>query len=159
MLGGRSAIGLNRRPSQRAGSAGSSSETLVEPSPAEVLQLFPAGEYRFQGRTVEGTQLTSVAKLSHDFRVKPTFSPTGGATVAVHNAVVEWNAPGAEKVEVIIEQDEQGDVFDVTVSASTRRLRVPPPFLRAGLEYKIEILSIGENGNRIIVNSTFRTAT
>ena len=71
--------------------------------------------------------------------------------------MVQWEAPGAEMVEVIIEQDELGHVLDVTLSSSTTRLSIPPQFLRRGREYKIEILSIGENGNRTIAESTFRT--
>lgn len=130
----------------------------AEPSPEEVLALFPPGEYRFRGRTVEGDQLASNATLSHDFPPAPTFTPSDGEVVDPRNTVVEWSAPEAEKVEIIIEQDELEHVLDVTLSGSSRRLRVPAQFLRPGLEYKIEVLSTGENGNRIISESTFRTA-
>jgi hypothetical protein len=130
----------------------------AEPSPEEVLALFPAGEYRFRGRTVEGDQLASNATLSHQFNTPPTFTPSDGEVVDSKNTVVEWNAPGAEQVEVIIEQDEREDVLDITLSGDVRRLRVPAQFLVPGLEYKIEILSIGENGNRVITESTFETA-
>lgn len=130
----------------------------AEPSPQEVLALFPPGEYRFRGRTVEGVHLASSATLSHDFPPAPTFSPSGGQEVDPRNTVVEWRAPEAEKVEIIIEQDELEHVLDVTLDGSARRLRVPPQFLTPGMEYKIELLSVGENGNRIITESTFRTA-
>jgi hypothetical protein len=130
----------------------------AEPSPEEVLALFPPGEYRFRGRTVEDDQLASSATLSHDFPPAPTISPSNGEVVDARNTVVEWTAPEAEQVEIIIEQDELEHVLDVTLSASTRRLRVPAQFLTPGMEYKIEILSVGENGNRIITESTFRTA-
>lgn len=130
----------------------------AEPSPEEVLALFPPGEYRFRGRTVEDEQLASNATLSHDFPPVPTIAPSHGEVVDARNLVVEWNAPEAEKVEIIIEQDELEDVFDVIFSGSTRRLRVPPQFLQPGLEYKIEILSIAENGNRVIAEGTFETA-
>ncbi len=130
----------------------------AEPSPEEVLALFPAGEYRFRGRTVEGDQLASNVTLSHQFNTPPTFSPSDGEVVDRKNTVVEWNAPGAEQVEVIIEQEEREDVLDITLSGDVRRLRVPAQFLVPGLEYKIEILSVGENGNRVITESTFETA-
>jgi hypothetical protein len=129
-----------------------------EPSPEEVLALFPPGEYRFRGRTVEDEQLASTATLSHDFPPAPTITPSGGQVVDHRSTVVEWSAPEAEKVEIIIEQDELEHVLDVILSGDARRLRVPPQFLQPGLEYKIEILSIGENGNRIITESTFQTA-
>ena len=95
----------------------------AEPSPEEVLALFPPGKYRFRGRSVEGDQLASNVILSHDFPPAPTFSPSGGEVVDPKNTVVEWNAPGAEQVELIIEQDELGHVLDITLSGSTRRLR------------------------------------
>jgi hypothetical protein len=114
--------------------------------------------YRFRGATIEGQLLASNAELSHDFPPAPTFTPSGGQVVDARSTVVEWRAPDAEKVEVIIEQDELEHILDVTLSGSTRRLRVPPQFLTPGKEYKIEILSIGEDGNRIITESTFRTA-
>jgi hypothetical protein len=131
----------------------------AEPSPEEVLALFPPGEYRFRGRTAEGEQLASNAFLSHDFPPAPTFSPSDGEEVDPKNTVVEWNTPGAEQVELIIEQDELGHVLDITLSASSKRLRVPRQFLTPGMEYKIEILSISENGNRTIAESTFRTGS
>jgi hypothetical protein len=128
-----------------------------EPSPEEVLALFPPGEYRFRGRTVGDEQLASNATLSHDFPPAPTITPSDGEVVDPRNLVVEWNAPGAEKVEIIIEQDELEEVFDVILAGETRRLRVPPQFLQPGMEYKIEILTIAENGNRIITEGTFET--
>lgn len=129
----------------------------AEPSPAEVLALFPRGNYQFSGETVEGDRLASTARLSHDFLAAPTISPSGGEEVNPNNAVVEWSAPGAEQVEIIIENEESGEVFDVIVSEEEGELDVPPQFLRPDTEYKIEILAIAENGNRTIVESTFVT--
>jgi hypothetical protein len=85
-------------------------------------------------------------------------SPSDGAVVDPRDAVVEWSAPGAERVEIIIEQDELGHVLDITLSGTSRRLRIPAQFLTPGEEYKIEILSISENGNRTIAESRFRTS-
>jgi hypothetical protein len=129
----------------------------AEPSPPEVRSRFPAGQYILRGETVEGAQLLSRINVSQRMLPRPTFSPRDGQLVDKDNVVVRWNAPGAEMVEVIIEQDELGHVFDVIVSSSTTRLTVPPQFLRQGREYKIEILSIAESQNRTIVESTFRT--
>ncbi len=129
----------------------------AEPSPAEVLALFPPGNYKFSGETVEGDRLAGKARLSHDFLPAPTFSPSNGELVDPNNTVVTWNAPGAEQVEVIIENEESGDVFDVIVSGSITSLNVPPQFLEPEAEYKIEILAIAENSNRTIAESTFVT--
>ena len=127
-----------------------------EPSPGEVLALFPEGKYRFRGRTVEGQFLASNVELSHELPPPPTFTPAGGQRVDRFDTVVRWNAPGAETVEIIIESDALEHTLDVILSASTHRLKVPPQFLTPGEEYKIEILSIAENGNRTLAESTFR---
>jgi hypothetical protein len=129
----------------------------AEPSPPEIRSRFPAGEYTFRGETVEGTSLVSRVNVSQRMNPAPSITPRNGQLVDHRNVVARWEAPGADMVEVIIEQDELGHVFDVTVSASTTRLTIPPQFLRPGREYKIEILSIAENGNRTIAESTFRT--
>jgi hypothetical protein len=128
-----------------------------EPSPAEVRSRFPAGRYTFRGETVEGVSLVSEVSLSQRMLAAPTFTPRNGQLVDKLNTVVRWDAPDAEMVEVIIEQDELGHVLDVTVSATTTSLRIPPQFLSRNQEYKIEILAIAENGNRTIAESTFRT--
>jgi hypothetical protein len=130
----------------------------AEPSPAEVLALFPPGPYTFTGRTVEGERLMSTDALSHDFLAPPALSPSGGQVVDPGATVVSWNAPGAERVEIIIEQEDLGHILDIIVSGSISSLDVPPQFLLPGTEYKIEILAIAENGNRTIVESTFVTA-
>lgn len=129
----------------------------AEPSPAEVLAIFPPGVYNFTGKTVDGERLASTAALSHQFLAAPTISPSGGQAVDKNATVVTWNAPGADRVEIIIEQEDLGHVFDVIVSGSTTSLNVPPQFLQPGTGYKIEILAIGTNRNRTIVESTFVT--
>jgi hypothetical protein len=129
----------------------------AEPSPPEVRSRFPAGRYTLRGETVEGTLLESQINVSQRMLPAPSFSPRNGQLVDKERTVVQWDAPGAEMVEVIIEQDELGHVFDVTLSSLTTRLTVPPQFLRRGREYKIEILSIAASGNRTIAESTFRT--
>jgi len=129
----------------------------AEPSPSEVLSQFPEGEYKLRGVTVEGATLFSKVELSHDFLPAPTISPSNGQVVDRTNTVVTWNAPGAEQVEIIIEQEDLGEIFDVILPGTTSQLRVPRQFLRRGTDYKIEILSVGENGNRTIAESTFST--
>lgn len=131
----------------------------AEPSPAEVLALFPPGDYEFSGKLVEKGGLMSTATLSHDFLPAPTFSPSDGEEVDPENTVVTWESNGAEEVEIIIEDEESGHVFDVIVSGDITSLTVPPEFLEPDTEYKIEILLIAENGNRTIAESDFVTAS
>jgi hypothetical protein len=129
----------------------------AEPSVAAVRSRFPAGEYILRGHTVEGATLVSRVTLSHRLLPAPTFTPRNGQLVDKDNAVVRWTAPGAAQVEIIIENTDLGAVFDVTVPGSTTRLTIPPQFLRRGREYTIELLSISDNRNRTIAQSTFRT--
>jgi hypothetical protein len=130
-----------------------------EPSPSELRPLFPSGQYTFRGVTTEGLPLRSVVNVSKHMLPAPTFTPRDGQLVDPRFAAVRWEAPGAEQVEIIIEQDELGHVLDVTLSGTTTRLSIPRQFLRQGREYKIEVLAIAENGNRTIAESTFRTRT
>lgn len=129
----------------------------AEPSPAEVLAKFPPGEYKFKGDTVEGGKLESIRTLSHDFVPAFSFSPSDGEEVDPDDAIVEWDAPGAELVEIIIESDDSDAVFDVIVEGDEGDLDIPSQFLEPNTEYKIELLAISENGNKTIVESTFVT--
>jgi hypothetical protein len=128
-----------------------------EPSPAELRPKFPPGRYTFHGETVDGQSLASQVDVNQHMLPAPSVTPRNGQLVDRANTQVRWNAPGANQVEVIIEQDELGHSLDVLVSGSTTRLTVPPQFLRPGREYKIEVQSVAENGNRTIAESTFRT--
>ncbi|NND70545.1 MAG: hypothetical protein HKN43_03100 [Rhodothermales bacterium] len=130
----------------------------AEPSPEAVLANFPPGEYLFTGRTPEGDRLVGDSELSHNFAPPPTITPSDGLEVDVENTVVEWDAPGAELVEIIIESEDSDAVFDIIVEAEVTSLNVPPQFLEAGTEYKLEILAYAENGNRTIVETSFVTA-
>lgn len=130
----------------------------AEPSPEEVLALFPPGEYHFIGKAIEGEKLFSTSELSHDFLAAPAMSPSDGEEVDSQNTVVSWNAPGAELVEVIIESEETDNIFDVTVEGDITSLTIPAEFLEPGTEYKLEILAIAENGNRTIAETFFVTA-
>jgi hypothetical protein len=50
----------------------------------------------------------STDALSHDFLAPPALSPSGGQVVDPGATVVSWNAPGAERIEIIIEQEDLG---------------------------------------------------
>ncbi len=130
----------------------------AEPSPAEVLALFPPGDYTFRGKKVDGGKLLSVAELSHEFAPAPTISPRDGEEVDAKNTTVTWDAPGAEEVEIILESEDADGTYDVIVPADVGSLDIAPQFLEEGVEYKIEILAYADNGNRTIVESTFNTA-
>ncbi|MCZ6775139.1 MAG: fibronectin type III domain-containing protein [Ignavibacteria bacterium] len=132
-----------------------------EPSPAEVLALFPPGDYKFRGRTVEGDKLVGTGELSHAFLAAPSIfvngDPINGDPVDPDSTVIGWDAPGAERVQVIVGNEDLGHFFDVIVSPETTSLNVPPQFLQPATEYKAEVLAISANGNRTITEGTFVT--
>jgi hypothetical protein len=130
----------------------------AEPAPAEVLDAFPAGEYRFRGITVERERLTASATLSHAIPPAPVFSPSQGETVDPDNVVVTWNPIGGmDRFQVIVESDTNELVLEVSVSSSSTSLRVPPTFLVPNTLYKAEVLAIAPSGNRTISEGTFFT--
>jgi hypothetical protein len=131
-----------------------------EPSPEEVLALFRAGNYEFEGETVEGDELEGEARLSHKLPpapiiVTPSFP---GQELDRTNTVIEWQAiPGIAGFEVIVENEDAGAEMTVPLPATTTRLHVPEEFLDPGTGYKVEVLAIAENGNKTIAEREFVT--
>jgi hypothetical protein len=133
-----------------------------EPSPEEVLDLFIEGEYIVVGRTVEGERLKSTAELSHDLPAPPVIlvPSAPGAELDPDNAVVRWEAiPGIESLEIIVENEEAGDEMLVPLSAGATSLHIPEEFLDPDTEYKVEVIAIGENGNKTISERVFVTGS
>jgi hypothetical protein len=130
----------------------------AEPEPDEVLDAFPAGEYRFRGKTIDRFRLVASAILSHDIPDAPSFSPSHGELVDPDDAVIEWSpVGGVDRYQVIVESDANGLVLEVSLSSSTTQLHVPPTFLEPNTEYKAEVLAISASGNRTITEGTFVT--
>jgi len=130
----------------------------AEPSPAEVLALFPAGNYKFKGRTLAGDRLVGMGKLSHDLLAPPVFSPSNGESVDRNNTVIRWNSiPGASGYEVIVTNAGIGVSMELNVSAAVTSLHVPPTFLQPNTKYDAEVLSIAANGNKNITQGSFIT--
>jgi len=129
-----------------------------EPSLAEVLAEFPAGEYEFEGTTVDGEALDGSAVLSHDLPPAPSFSPSNGELVDRNNTVVTWTAiPGVAGSQVIVEQPDLDVSMAVDLSASTTSLHVSPTFLQPNTAYKAKVIADSTNGNRTISEGTFIT--
>ncbi|MGI0016962.1 MAG: hypothetical protein ACREBU_26365 [Nitrososphaera sp.] len=130
----------------------------AEPSPAEVLALFPAGNYKFKGTTLEGDRLEGMGTLSHDIPAAPSFSPSNGESVDRNNTVIRWNSiPGVSSYEVIVSNPDIGASMELNVSAPVTSLHVPPTFLRPNTKYDAEVLSIAANGNKNITQGSFIT--
>ena len=132
---------------------------------AAFLALFPAGEYKFSGKTVDGEKLESVAVLTHNIPDGPVItSPTPNQVVDPSNTVIEWQSvttpAGIEIVgyQVILEQDDPLRTFSIDLPATANSLRIPSKFFADGALYKVEVLAIELSGNQTISEVPFSTA-
>ena len=130
----------------------------AEPSPREVLALFPPGRYRFVGRGVEDQRLVGTAMLSHDLPPAPVFSPSNGEVVDKDDVVIRWRRiAGVAAYQVIVADEEQGTQMEITLLPSATQVTVPPELLEEDTEYKVEVIAVARNGNKTITESDFVT--
>jgi hypothetical protein len=132
----------------------------AEPSPREVLDLFPAGEYRFTGRTIADEILVGAATLSENLPPAPVFiwPANSGAHAERDEVVIRWRPiSGLASYQVIVANSDLGVEMAVDLRPSVTRLKVPKEFLQEGTEYDVEVLAIGTNGNKTITQSSFVT--
>jgi hypothetical protein len=126
----------------------------------ELLGLFPEGEYRFVGKTVDNEQLESTAVLSHavpDGPVVSTQAAQGGTIRITWQAVIgpAEILPG-RNIDITGYQVIVGS-FQVTVPASATGVTVPAEYyqsLPAGT-HDFEVLAIDESGNQTITEGFF----
>ena len=151
----------------------------VEPENAEVpiediLAVLPAGNYKFEGVTMDGEPTEGTALLTHNIPKGPTLlTPPEGATVPATNVVMSWGAVTQTitdqpvtivAYQLIVEVDEEPHphalakrVFSVHVRPAVTSVTVPNEFLEAGTDYKWEVLAIEESGNQTLSSGTFST--
>lgn len=134
--------------------------SLSEVPLAELLALFPEGEYDFSGRTVDGEEIGSEATLTHAVPDGPVVSTRVGPGdfVQISWTTVTGPAPGFPDQAIVIAgyQVIVGS-FQVTLPASATRVTLPPEFvasLDAG-EHELEVLAIEEGGNQTITVGSF----
>jgi hypothetical protein len=124
---------------------------------AEFKKLFPAGNYRFEGVTIDGRELESAVKFSHQILDAPQFiQPQDGGTLPANNPVIRW-APvkGAVDYEVIVTRQDDDRALDVTLSPDHTSLTVPREFIDPGVSYQIEVHASAASGNRIFSQVSF----
>jgi hypothetical protein len=129
-----------------------------EPSPEEVLSLFGPGTYTITGKTVEGDKLMSMVQVSHTFLDPPAFANLDeGDMVDPDNFVIEFDAPGAVSVQIIVEDEDEENIWSVLVTEDSGELTVSPEFPEEGAEYKIEAIAEHPNGNKSIAEINVTT--
>ena len=126
----------------------------------ELLAKFPAGEYEFEGRTVDGEAIEGTGAFSHAIPAGPAVFANLGPDDLLR---IEWDAvTGApadfpvQRVDVVAYQV-LVESFQVTVPASVLGVTVPPEFvgtLAPGL-HQFEVLAIEASGNQSITEGFF----
>lgn len=142
-----------------------SSEPPFEELPFEEFQkLFPEGDYRFAGCTIDGQAMRSTVSLTHDIPAGPgILSPEEDSTVSAGEVVVQWEPvtepAGIEivsyQVLVVNEEEEPVKVLSADLPATATQLSVPSEFVEPGVEYKVEVVAIEVSGNQTLTEITF----
>ncbi len=126
----------------------------------DLLDLFPQGEYEFEGKTVDGDEIEGVGRLSHAIPDGPEVEAEVGPGDAL---LIRWDAVHAppegfpdEAVQVVGYQVIVG-LFQVTLPATADRVTVPPEFVAALASgvHAFEVLAIDRSGNQSITEGTF----
>jgi hypothetical protein len=138
--------------------------TIESPEPADdrlVKSDFPAGAYRFEGKTSNGAHLRGEARLSHAFPEPASFDypRSGQKDVSATDLTLRWSVPkGIESCVIVIEQNGSPYELRALVPASTRTFTLPKGFLRAGQTYTLAIGTVAKDGNRSFIETDFTTA-
>src|SRR5262245_11105390 len=136
--------------------------TLDEFPLEDLLALFPEGEYRCEGKTVDNVPVVGTADFSHAIPDGPHVS----ATVGTGSVRISWTAVSApppgfpdEPIDVVSYQVLVPETLDVIVPSSVHSLTLPPEYvvsLEPG-EHDFEVLAIDRSGNQTITEGTFET--
>jgi hypothetical protein len=144
---------------------------------ADILALFPAGNYEFAGESVNGEDMEGTARLSHRLPCAPDeeFLSPSEETVSAAGVVLEWaHVTGrlnnnnqncqnggitVETYQVIVENLDTENEFSIFLEAEPgiNQVTLPPEFVEDGVTYKWEVLAIANNGNQTIAETHFCT--
>jgi len=138
--------------------------TVESPEPADdsvVRADFPAGAYRFEGKTTNGSSLGGEARLSHEFPKPAAFEypRPGQKDVPATELTLRWSVPtGIESCVVVIEQAGSPYEIRALLPGSATAFTIPKGFLRAGQAYTFAIGTVAKDGNRSFIEARFATA-
>ncbi len=143
---------------------------------AEVLARLPEGTYTLRGDMVGGDMSTMETVFTHDIPSGPVLiSPQDGAEdVDPANTVVSWEPVTTDLdgdaitivgYQVIVEEDAEplfpegfsAAKLSAYLSADATNFTAPVEFMRAGTDYKYEVLAIEQSGNQTLAAAEFTT--
>jgi len=137
--------------------------TLESPEPTNDRLLradFPAGTYRFEGRTTGGAVLHAKAALTHDFPAPAEFEHPrpDQKDVAATGLTLRWRAPdGLAACLLVVELPGSSFEIKAHLPGTAREFAVPNGFLQPGKSYRFAIGTMSADGNRTIVEAGFVT--
>lgn len=127
---------------------------------ADLLALFPEGEYEMEGVTVEGEEIEGEVDFSHAIPDGPNVSSQVGANdfLKILWTPVTSPPPGfpALPIQIAGYQVIVGS-FQVTLPSHATSVTVPPEFVAALApgQHPFEVLAIEVSGNQTLTESTF----
>jgi len=130
----------------------------------EILRRFPAGKYKFLGKTKEGQTLLGYATLTKKIPDGPTITSPGNNAKVDNDSdlVVTWEpvtTPSGidiESYEVIVTKtDDPSFALDVRFPSDATSATIPMDFLEAGIKYELEVLAREVSGNQAISSMFF----
>lgn len=150
-----------RTPASKLGIRKLTIESPEPNDPGVVRADFPAGTYRFEGKTTGGANLRGEARLGHAFPKPAAFEyPRPGQKDLPATALtLRWSLP--ERVEscvIVVEQSASPYEIRALLPGSTTAFTIPNGFLRAGQAYKFAIGTVATDGNRSFIEGGFATA-
>jgi hypothetical protein len=143
-----------------------SNEPPFEEMPLEeFLARFPAGTYKFRGKTVDGKTLVGAAKFSHNIPNGPVIvAPKKGEIIDRDEVTIHWRRGPQPKgvdivrYQVILTGGSEDREISIFMDGSAREVDIPEQFLEPHAEYEGEVLAIDASGNQTITHiPTFQT--
>jgi hypothetical protein len=131
-----------------------------EHSLAELEAIYPAGEYRWTGRTADGERIRGTTEVSYELPDAPTIvAPADeAADVPVDGVVMQWSpVADAQWIFVEVEADGDGRELLIRLEGSATSLALPDGYLQPGTDYEVELKAVHTNGNQAARDSVFST--
>jgi hypothetical protein len=143
---------------------------------AQVLAMFPPGEYKFQAAASklggESGTLVGTARLTHKIPVGVTLvEPAEDAVLPKGDVKVRWEPSGKAldgspvkiiSYQLIIEKDEEPHPrmigkrgLSMYLAPSVTQITIPAAFFEPETEYEWEVLAIEDSGNQTLQSSAF----
>jgi hypothetical protein len=124
-------------------------------------RAYPAGSYRWVGRTVDGKRVGATTRVSYALPRPPTIiAPSDEAKgLPTSGVTLRWRpVPDAEAIFMEVEEDaDDGRELLMRLDGETASLTVPDGFLENRADYDVEIKAVAPNGNQTAVDTTFST--